>query len=147
MKINIRAYGIPKTAGSKKAFHRPGMRFPVIVDDCKNQDWKNAVAWAAKEAYRGDLLSCPLEVAVTFVMPRPKGHYRTGAHAGELKLDAPTVHTSKPDATKLWRCAEDALTGVIWRDDAQIWRQDVRKVYGEHPGVEVEITVANEEVE
>jgi hypothetical protein len=27
--------GACKTAGSKRAFMRPGMKFPVIVDDCK----------------------------------------------------------------------------------------------------------------
>jgi Holliday junction resolvase RusA-like endonuclease len=47
---------------------------------------------------------------------------------------------TRPDATKLWRPTEDALTGIVWRDDSQIIRQLVRKRYcgpGEVPGAEV----------
>ena len=38
----------------------------------------------------------------------------------------------RPDATKLVRAVEDALTGLVWRDDAQVVIQTVRKRYG-HP--------------
>ena len=34
--------------------------------------------------------------------------------------------------TKLVRAVEDALTGLVWRDDAQVVVQTVRKRYG-HP--------------
>ena len=46
-------------------------------------------------------------------------------------MSAPAWPTVKPDATKLWRSTEDGLTGVLWRDDARIVCQLVRKVYAE----------------
>jgi Holliday junction resolvase RusA-like endonuclease len=38
-----------------------------------------------------------------------------------------------PDATKLLRGLEDALTGVVWHDDAQIVSQHVEKRYALGP--------------
>ena len=31
-----------------------------------------------------------------------------------------TQHITKPDLDKLIRCAKDALTGIVWHDDAQV---------------------------
>ena len=48
----------------------------------------------------------------------------------------------KPDGSKLWRAAEDALSGVIYTDDARMVRQHVERVYVEQceqPGMHVEI--------
>jgi Holliday junction resolvase RusA-like endonuclease len=38
--------------------------------------WRQDVAWMARSAYEGPLLDGALEVTYTFVMPRPKHHYR-----------------------------------------------------------------------
>jgi Holliday junction resolvase RusA-like endonuclease len=38
--------------------------------------------------------------------------------------------TTKPDADKLARAILDSLTGVCWRDDAQVVDLRARKVYG-----------------
>ena len=72
-------------------------------------------------------------------MPRPKGHYRTGKNALILRKNAPEHPTTKPDATKLLRSTEDALTGILWKDDAQIWCQNVTKTYGECPGAQIQV--------
>jgi Holliday junction resolvase RusA-like endonuclease len=129
-KISFFAPGIPAPGGSKRAFFRPGMKHAVIVDACKrNKDWRAVVALAAREAYRGQPLASPLRICATFFMPRPKGHY--GAKG--LKASAPRHHTKKPDATKLLRSTEDALTGILWADDAQIAVQIVEKRYADGP--------------
>jgi crossover junction endodeoxyribonuclease RusA len=53
-----------------------------------------------------------------FVFSRPKAHYRTN---GELKPSAPQHCTGRiGDLSKLVRAVEDALTGVVYDDDAQI---------------------------
>jgi Holliday junction resolvase RusA-like endonuclease len=132
--------GTPKPGGSKKAFYNPKMGRAIIVDDCdKNKDWKTAVSFAAKQVMQGrQLLSGPLRVIVHFNMPRIKGHFRTN---GLLKPNAPIYHTVKPDATKLMRSTEDALTGIVWRDDAEIAKQEIVKLYecGNGCGAEIEI--------
>ncbi len=43
----------------------------------------------------------------------------------------------KPDATKLVRALEDALTRIVWKDDAQVVTQVVHKRFGEPERAEV----------
>jgi Holliday junction resolvase RusA-like endonuclease len=138
--------GIPRPGGSKKAFFRPGMKHPAIVEDCeKSKDWRQDVKAAALATWKGPLLSGALCVDVCFIMPRLKSHYGTGKNAGILKANAPTHHTTKPDRTKLLRSTEDALTGVLWRDDAAVCDGRLQKIYGEHPGATITVTKLNEE--
>lgn len=135
--------GIPQPGGSKRAFHRPGMRFPVIVDaNPKAKDWKGVVAAIASQNCSGELLAGALCANVTFFLRRPASHYGSGRNSSILKPSAPKHPTSKPDATKLWRSTEDALTGIIWTDDSQIVDQRVKKKYaelGQQPGAQIRI--------
>ncbi|MBA7632259.1 hypothetical protein ES703_39802 [subsurface metagenome] len=104
----------------------------------------DSVRWFAMKEYgqRTVLLLGPISLKLTFFMGRPKGHFRTGKHAGELRPSAPEHPTSKPDLTKLTRAVEDALTGIIWKDDAQVVKQDTIKVYcGPEDKVGVYITI------
>jgi Holliday junction resolvase RusA-like endonuclease len=41
---------------------------------------------------------------------------------------------------KLARAVEDALTGVVWRDDAEIVAEGLAKLYGTPERVEISIT-------
>ncbi len=84
------------------------------------------------QQYRGEIITGPLKLELSFRLPRPKSHYRTGKHSDELRPDSPTFHTSKPDTTKLIRGVEDACTGLIWKDDAQIAIQHAVKVYADN---------------
>ena len=132
--------GLPRPGGSKKAFYIKSLGRAIITDDCNNKDWKTAVKWAGKEAIKVPIAGA-VEIECTFYMPRIKAHYRTGAHVAMLRGDAPLRHTKKPDATKLWRSTEDALTGIAWRDDAQICDQTVRKRYNaDSIGAQITIT-------
>ena len=42
--------------------------------------------------------------------------------------------TTRPDTSKLVRGAEDALNGVIWKDDAQVITIIATKAYCDGPG-------------
>lgn len=85
------------------------------------------------------LMDGPLRLALTFFRPRPKGHYGTGRNAGVLKDSAPDFPTTKPDGLKLARSVEDALTGVVYLDDALIVEGVQRKRYG--PRYQVDVVV------
>jgi len=137
--IRFHVPGIPAPGGSKRAFWRPGMKHANIVDAGgeKTKNWRAVVALAARQAWIGETFGGPLHLQITFTMPRPKHHYRTGKHAGQLKDDAPSYHTSKPDTTKLMRSTEDALTSILWKDDAAIASQYPVKVYGDQPGAQI----------
>ncbi len=123
--------GLPRPAGSKRAFVVKGRA--IVTDANPNiREWKNAVTHEAAEAMRLDgrgLFEGPLNLNLFFAMPRPKGHYRTGKRSGSLRENAPIHHTTKPDATKLTRGTEDALTGIVWKDDSQIASQHITKTY------------------
>ena len=125
--------GVPKPGGSKRAIYNAKLGRSLVIEDCKgNKDWRAVVALAAQQA-RGNepLMSGAIDLRVEFVLPRPKHHFRAN---GQLKPTAPFWHTSKPDATKLLRALEDALTKIAWNDDAQVAYQEVRKRYGTDPG-------------
>lgn len=138
--------GIPAPGGSKK-FVGIGKKTgrAIIIDDAgkRNKDWRAAVAWAGKAAMQGRaLLAGPLQVRFEFVMPRPKGHF--GAKG--LKPSAPAWPTVKPDALKLTRSSEDALTGIVWVDDAQIVKETIEKRYaapGEASGAVITVSGLN----
>ena len=99
---------------------------PVIAtrdSNVKSGPWMAAVRFEAAEVYNErPLLRGPVELSVIFYFARPKSHYGSGRNAGRLKPSAPLYHTQMPDLSKLIRTIEDALTGVIYKDDAQISR-------------------------
>ncbi len=86
----------------------------------------------------GALLDCPVALRVTFVQPRPKGHFRTNGELNAVGLRTP-YPAKKPDATKLVRSLEDAVKGIVWRDDSQVVSLAVEKVWGEPARADVEI--------
>lgn len=67
----------------------------------------------------------PLAVTCTFYKPRKKNQYGTGRNADVLKETAPAFPIAAPDATKLWRGFEDALTGHLWHDDSRVVGQGI----------------------
>ena len=141
--IRFTAIGKPQPAGSKSGapIRRRNGSIGVAMRDSnpKAKPWQAIVANAAREAYSGDLLRGPLFVRMKFFLPRPKGHYGTGKNAATLKASAPRHPTKKPDALKLARGTEDALTGVVYADDSQIVSERLVKRYGEPARVEIEI--------
>lgn len=143
--VSFTVIGKPEPAGSKRAFRHNGTGRMVVVDaNRKAKPWQVAVARAGAEAMDGGpLLSSAVELRLTFFSPRPKGHYGTGRNAGTLRSSAPSHPTGRPDVLKLARGVEDALTGVCWRDDAQIVDEHLHKHYGEPPRVEVRIAAVS----
>lgn len=130
--------GLPATAGSKRGFpvrRKNGTIGVAMVADCKRaKPWMASVACVAAEHVETPI-DGPVTLSLTFHLPRPKSHY--GAKG--LKATAMMKHTKAPDLTKLVRCVEDALKGIAWFDDSQVWRQHTAKIYGEKVGVDVEI--------
>jgi Holliday junction resolvase RusA-like endonuclease len=147
--IRIEVYGKPEPGGSKTAFwHKHTSKLHVKDSNPKASGWKGLVIDAAIESVGFDHvpLTGALFTQCFFYVTRPKGHYGSGKNAGILKSNAPTYPTTKPDATKLWRSTEDALTGIIWGDDAQIVHQTQAKFYadGRPPGACIRIFKALE---
>lgn len=128
--------GIPKPAGSKRAFiiknRQSGKQRAIVTDANPNsRDWKIDVQHVARSKYMGKPLLGPLILELCFYADRPKGHYGSGRNATVLKPGAPRYPLGRPDATKLTRGVEDALTGILWADDAQIVNQVIWKCYSD----------------
>lgn len=112
----------------------PNQQFPSVVDaNPKSKDWKSYVKLQASQQWQGGLLQGPLQVTFLFLVSRPQGHYGTGRNAGKLKDSAPRYPAKKPDLLKLARGVEDALTGSVYGDDAQIVEEILRKRYVRRP--------------
>jgi len=99
-------------------------------DNPRLKSWRYDVGMAAQEVF-GDkpLITGPVRLGITFYLQRPKAHYRTGKNKHLLKDSAPSFPIVMPDLTKMLRAAEDALKGVIWKDDSQVIAQETYKAY------------------
>ena len=145
MKISFFVPGIPAPGGSKRFVgHSKKTGRAILIDAAgeRNKNWRSivGVCGSAEMRKRGILYySYALRVRFDFIMPRPKSHFNS---KGDLKPSAPFYHTVKPDALKLARSTEDALTGIVWADDAQTAMLEVSKCYagkGEPCGCQVTI--------
>jgi Holliday junction resolvase RusA-like endonuclease len=82
--------------------------------------WQEAVrlcALASLGDRAADPFMRPVELIVTFYLPRPK----------KPKFFFPAV---KPDLDKLVRAVSDALSGVVYRDDSLVCSLTASKEYG-----------------
>ena len=98
-------------------------------------DWKARVAAFAKQA-GAQVMHGPLMLEVVFVRVKPGSWPRKPT----TKRPWPDYPTTKPDLNNLIKPLEDALTGIVWVDDAQIVRSREEKVFGEEPEVRVIVT-------
>ena len=140
--LNLTVYGRPQPAGSKRAFVNRSTGKVSVVDASKgSRPWKQEVTATALEAWGPHAIAeqGPVVLDLRFFLARPKGHYRTGKNAHLLKASAPEYPTGKPDTLKLTRAVEDALTGLAYKDDAQVVHQVASKHYGSPERCEIRV--------
>ena len=134
MAIQIVVEGTPRPGGSKTPGKTKSGKLFVRDANPLTAVWRAEVAKAAKQQYSGDLLDGPVMMRIHFRFARPKSHFKKN---GELKETAPYWYTIRPDLTKVIRSTEDALTGIVWKDDARVCSRAEQKRYcnlGEAPG-------------
>jgi Holliday junction resolvase RusA-like endonuclease len=140
--FSYRVYGEAQPAGSKRAFVPKGGTRPIVTDaNPKSKEWKQNVQQAVGTFLREigwEPSEKPILLKLTFNRTRPKGHFNG---KGELNAQGQrnSYPTTRPDATKLLRGVEDALTGIAWKDDSQIVDQHVFKRWDVRPSVEIEV--------
>jgi Holliday junction resolvase RusA-like endonuclease len=134
--------GTPAPGGSKKGFYNKNLGRVIMVPDCKRtKPWMTLVSQTVAAAYDGQPMSGPIKLSMQFMILRPKFHYGSGKNACQIKPSlARSWPTVKPDLTKLERSTEDALTGILWRDDCQVCKKETVKYYvTRNPGVIITI--------
>jgi Holliday junction resolvase RusA-like endonuclease len=126
---------LPRPQGSKR---HVGHGVMVESGGQPLRNWREAVKQAALDnlpkghtAYDG-----AVALTVTFYLPRPRSHYRTGANAHLLREAAPTFPARKPDIDKLLRSLLDSLTAAgVWTDDARVICVGAYKAFSDDAGV------------
>jgi Holliday junction resolvase RusA-like endonuclease len=117
--------GLPATKGSLRAVRRPSGGSVLVPDNARTKPWQRALAMTAHAAgvcaQEG-----PVAVELVFYLPRPA---RQVAASGHPYAWAPLLPLAKPDLDKLARAVLDGLTGVAWKDDAQVTTLRLEKRY------------------
>lgn len=109
--IEFTVYGVALPKGSARAFIPKGWNRPIITSATKGlKGWEAAIASTARSVCDGQLMTGSITLEITFHFPRPKSLPKRAV-----------FHTKRPDLDKLIRGATDALTNVIWKDDAQVF--------------------------
>jgi len=117
----------------------------VVDANPKAKGWKKTVAEAATVAMQGrEPFIGPVWLSLTFRVSRPKGHYLSDGVTLSAEGKRHRFPTRKPDALKLARAVEDALTeGGVYLDDAMIVSEKIVKEFTAGPeGVTVMVMPA-----
>jgi len=138
-RLTIRVVGTPAPQGSKRAFvNKQTGRAQVVESSKKVKPWREAVKYAALEERRRpgrpahETIDGPVELTISFLLPRPKGHYGTGRNAGLVKESAPARPAVKPDLDKLVRSTCDALKEAgVYADDNRVVTLSATKNFAE----------------
>ena len=107
-----------------------------LYDPAKSRNYKAYVRMTAALAYKGALLDgeIALKIAIYRLPPQSWSKAKTAlALAGGIRP------ATKPDLTNSAKGIEDALNGLIWRDDAQIVHLELDKFYAAEPRVEITV--------
>jgi len=122
--VTFRVKGMaPAPQGSKDWLPNGAMR-----ESCSNvKPWRELVALEAIAA-KVPLLRGPVRMSAVFLFQRPANHYRRDGTLKPLNpslvsatsSEAPAYHAVVPDGSKLQRSTEDALSKLVFEDDARI---------------------------
>ena len=130
--VTFTVVGIAQPQGSTKAFVPKGWSRAIVTGaNPKNKGWRQCVAEQAQTVAAAGQFLGPVALSIRFSLPRPQSLPKRIV-----------AHLTAPDLDKLVRSVGDALTGVLYRDDAQVIEIRARKVYaGVGTAPQAEITV------
>lgn len=125
--LEARIFGLPVAQGRPRAFKMPSGQIRVY-DPATARDWKRTVQAQVITQRPPMPVEGPLKMALDFILPRPQSLPKREQFP-----------TRRPDLSNMLKAIEDALTGIVYRDDAQIVRLEIAKDYGPAPGVLIRI--------
>lgn len=137
MPISFTVSGQAKPKGSMRAFMPKGARYPILTSsNASLKDWEQIVRHVAQD-YSDAYTTGPVRVRLRFNLPRPKS----------LSARVSRPHTKRPDVDKLARAVLDALTGVLFKDDSQVYCLMATKMYtnvDEPPNVRITVNTKHD---
>lgn len=96
-----------------------------------------AYRWIVKKEYIGPLIDNAVDCDILIYMPVPLGVSKATRF---LMLEGQIRPTKRPDRTNIAKLVEDALNGIVIKDDSLIVGGRIEKWYCENPRVELIIT-------
>ena len=130
--IKFTVYGEPVAQGRPRFNTESGRAY----DPAKSRNYKSIGRDAALEVRPVVPLDKPLDVTIKIFKSIPKSFSKKKAVMAQNRAIRPTT---KPDVSNVCKGIEDALNGLIWKDDSQIVNLLVKKFYSDTPRVEIEI--------
>ena len=130
--INFTITGKPKALKRHRSTRSGRMYDPSAKE--KKDIWLQIAKYKPKSPFLGDIM-----LKITFYMPRPKSHFRTGKRSHVLKVTAPPLHSIRPDLDNLIKMIADIIQGKdrMILDDSQICFIMADKKYDLTPRTEV----------
>lgn len=127
--IQFTVLGEPVPQGSAKAWIPKGWTRAIITSDNKKlKPWRQAVSGCSYEAMQGrGQFDGAVEVVAEFFFTRPKSRKNA------------LYKTTAPDIDKALRAILDGMTGVVFRNDAQVVQATCRKAFGSPARAEIQV--------
>lgn len=130
--LSLRVFGLPVAQARARARifqDRMGQARVSVYDPANSRDWKRTViAQVVERKPPAPIGEAPLSMELTFHLPRPQSLPKRILY-----------HVKRPDCSNLLKGVEDALRGIVYRDDSQLVRVTVEKIYSNSPGVEIRV--------
>ena len=112
-------------------------------DPEKSRNYKAYVRMLATQAMEDtgfEMIDGPCAVLINAFFEVPKSKSKRFREAALLDQERPT---KKPDADNIVKAIQDALNGLVYKDDAYIVHLACQKFYSDNPRVEVYISPYN----
>lgn len=119
-----------------EVFSQQRPRFARVGNHVKTYDpqkkEKDQYRWQIKSQFRNDPLGVPVCVIIKFFLPIPKATSRVKKR--EMIADV-FHHQKKPDIDNLAKFVLDCMNGIVFKDDSQIYRLYLEKMYAQDEGI------------
>lgn len=123
--------------GEPVAQARPRVTRHGAYDPPKCRAYKELVGMAAKTAMRGrDPLDGPLGIELYIYRGIPKSWSKRKYEQAAAGIIQPVT---KPDIDNYVKAIMDGMTGIVWKDDAQVVEVEAIKEYGRVPRAGVRV--------
>lgn len=132
LRIKFEVLGTPVSKGRPRFVRKTGIAYTPK----RTQDAEKSFLYQALYHKPPEPIKEPVSLYIRFCMPIPKS---TSKKKRQEMLQSPTPHTKRPDLDNLVKLVKDALNGVFWLDDNQIYNLHTEKIYGEVPKTIIEI--------
>jgi Holliday junction resolvase RusA-like endonuclease len=121
--------------GKQRARYAKRGNFVQTYTPDKTRNYEALIKEAATEAMgNSEILETPVNLYLYIRAPIPKSLPKKRLEACLNGLEKPI---KKPDASNVLKSIEDAMNGVVYKDDSQIVNIHVTKVYSSVPGIDV----------